>query len=156
MTINFDMDGTLANLYGVDRWLENLRGEYTRPYRTAKSMVNARAFQNRIEALQKAGIEIKIISWTAMDATPEYNDRVTIAKINWLEKHYPRIIFDDIIIRAYDTPKHLFATDDINILFDDNAKVREEWENHLSSNIAYDVDNIIAKLDEILEWVRGN
>ena len=31
ITINFDMDGTLANLYGVENWLEMLEAEDTTP-----------------------------------------------------------------------------------------------------------------------------
>lgn len=157
MTINFDMDGTLANLYGVDRWLENLRGGHTRPYRTAKSMVNARAFQNRINALQALGVEINIISWTAKDGTLDYNARVERAKREWLAKHYPRIEFDGITIVEYGAPKQMFSTDDLNILFDDNADVRKEWASAMEQGayyVAFDVDNIITKLDDILEWVR--
>lgn len=157
MTINFDMDGTIANLYGVDKWLENLRGGYTRPYRTAKSMVNARAFQNRIIALQNLGVEIKIISWTSKEGTSNYNTKVEKAKLDWLAKHYPRIDFDGIAIVDYGTPKQMFADDDLNILFDDNSEVRESWNQATTEDsyfVAFDVDNIIEKLDDILEWVR--
>ena len=31
--IYFDMDGTIADLYGRDGWLDDLMNEYTRPYR---------------------------------------------------------------------------------------------------------------------------
>ena len=40
MTIWFDMDGTIADLYGVDGWLDNLINEDTRPYDIAKPLVN--------------------------------------------------------------------------------------------------------------------
>lgn len=33
ITINFDMDGTIADLYGVDNWLEMLIAEDTTPLR---------------------------------------------------------------------------------------------------------------------------
>ena len=38
--IFFDMDGTIADLYGVDGWLDDLRAERVRPYAEAKPLVN--------------------------------------------------------------------------------------------------------------------
>lgn len=37
-TIYFDMDGTIANLYGVDNWLPRLRSEDATPYEEACPM----------------------------------------------------------------------------------------------------------------------
>ena len=37
-TLVFDMDGTIADLYGVNGWLENLREENARPYIEAKPL----------------------------------------------------------------------------------------------------------------------
>ena len=34
--IYFDMDGTIADLYGVDNWLEMLINEDATPYRVAR------------------------------------------------------------------------------------------------------------------------
>ena len=38
--IYFDMDGTIANLYGVNGWLDDLKARNVRPYATAKSLYN--------------------------------------------------------------------------------------------------------------------
>ena len=38
--ICFDMDGTIADLYGVDNWLEKLRSEDVSPYRDAEPIYN--------------------------------------------------------------------------------------------------------------------
>ena len=35
ITINFDMDGTIADLYGVKNWLSYLEAEDTTPYAIA-------------------------------------------------------------------------------------------------------------------------
>ena len=40
MTIYFDMDGTIANLYGVENWLDYLMNEKTVPYDIASPMVD--------------------------------------------------------------------------------------------------------------------
>ena len=37
--IYFDMDGTIANLYAVENWLEDLQNKNTRPYEQAKVML---------------------------------------------------------------------------------------------------------------------
>lgn len=39
-TIFFDMDGTLADFYGVENWLEYLNAEDTLPYEVAKPLHN--------------------------------------------------------------------------------------------------------------------
>ena len=38
--ICFDMDGTIADLYGVDGWLDDLINKSARPYEVAKPLVN--------------------------------------------------------------------------------------------------------------------
>ena len=43
MKICFDMDGTIANLYGVENWLEYLIAEDVKPYAEAKVMLNMSA-----------------------------------------------------------------------------------------------------------------
>ena len=38
--INFDMDGTIANFYGVDGWLDYLMNKDVTPYKEAKPLIN--------------------------------------------------------------------------------------------------------------------
>ena len=40
--INFDMDGTLVDFYGVEGWLDDLMNRNTRPYREAKPRITER------------------------------------------------------------------------------------------------------------------
>ena len=51
--INFDLDGTIADLYGVDGWLNDLINGDTRPYDIAKPLVNMSALARRLNSLQK-------------------------------------------------------------------------------------------------------
>ena len=39
ITINFDMDGTIADLYGVENWLDYLIAEDTTPYTEAEPLL---------------------------------------------------------------------------------------------------------------------
>lgn len=126
MIIYFDMDGTIADLYGVDGWLADLEARRTRPYDEAKVMHNMSALARAIHKAQENGIQVGIISWLSKTATAEYNEAVTIAKRKWLQKHLKSVQFDEIHIVPYGTPKSTVATA-MGILFDDEERNRLEW-----------------------------
>lgn len=136
--IYFDMDGTIANLYSVDGWLEYLINRDTTPYEVAQPMVNFSNLARLLHKLQRNGYTIGIISWTAKNSTEEYNERVAQAKRQWLAKHLPSVSFDEIHIVEYGTPK---STCGNGILFDDEEKNRLEW-----NGTAYNVNNILEVL----------
>ena len=50
MRICFDMDGTIADLYGVENWLDNLIAENVKPYAEAKPMLNLSALARKLLA----------------------------------------------------------------------------------------------------------
>ena len=60
--INFDMDGTLCDFYGVENWLEYLVARDATPYAVAKPLLNLSALARRLNRLQREGYEINIIS----------------------------------------------------------------------------------------------
>ena len=119
ITINFDMDGTIADLYGVDNWLEMLIAENTRPYAIAKPLVNLSALARKLNALQRMSYNLAVISWLSKSGSPEYNERVTTVKMAWLAKHLPSVHWDRITIVPYGTPKENFCFSPADILFDD-------------------------------------
>ena len=80
ITINFDMDGTIADLYGVKNWLPYLEAEDTTPYAIAKPLLNLSALARKLNALQKNGYRLAIISGTSKSGSKEYNERVTEVK----------------------------------------------------------------------------
>lgn len=140
--IYFDMDGTIANLYGVDGWLDCIINEYTKPYREAKTLVNMRRLGKELNRLKQNGYTIGIISWLVKGATDEYNKRVTRAKRNWLAKHLSAVQFDEVHIVEYGTPKQTLGN---GILFDDEETNRLNW-----IGKAYDVNDIIETLKAIV------
>jgi 5'(3')-deoxyribonucleotidase len=137
----FDMDGTIADLYGVENWLPMLRASDPTPYLVARPLVNLSVLARMLNKLQKQGHEIGVISWTSKTGTPEYNAAVTAAKYAWLSKHLPSVDFDEIHVVPYGTPKQVFAHSNDDILFDDEAKNRENW-----TGLALDVTDIIGAL----------
>ena len=145
MTIWFDLDGTIVDLYGVDNWLEYLIADDALPYEIAKPLLILSALARVLNNLQRKGYKIGIISWLAKNSTAEYDKAVAEAKEKWLRNHLASVIFDEINIVAYGTPKSTFAKSEDDILFDDEAPNRKEW-----TGKAFDVDSII----EILKGLK--
>lgn len=123
----FDMDGTIADLYGVENWLPKLRAYDPTPYATATPLFDMVELVATLKELQKIGYIIAITSWLSLDATNEYNKAVRKAKKEWLENYnFP---YDEIHLVKYGTTKanctrHLGGT---QILFDDSEVVRNGW-----------------------------
>ena len=140
-TIYFDMDGTIANLYGVENWLDYLRNNDETPYTIAEPLVRLASLARILNNLQRKGYKIGIISWLAKNSSTDYDEKVTKAKRAWLNKHLHSVRFDEINIVTYGTPKQMFAKTNNDILFDDEAKNRNDW-----TGRAFDVTNIIETL----------
>ena len=140
MTIWFDMDGTIADLYGVEDWLPMLQASDPTPYIMAKPLVRLSTLAYMLNKLKASGYRVGVISWLSKSGTPAYNAVVTAAKIAWLRKHLPSVAFDDIKIVPYGVNKNLFNAGD-DILFDDEEPNRNNW-----TGTAYNVNNIIETL----------
>ena len=145
MTIWFDMDGTIADLYGVPGWLALVENSDTLPYEVAKPLVNLSKLARRLNQLQRMGHEIGIISWTSKTGSDSYNLEVACAKMQWLKDHLRSVRWNYLKIVAYGTDKRM--TCGKGILFDDEARNRDSW-----GKGAYSPD----QMDEILtQLVRG-
>ena len=139
--INLDMDGSIADLYGVTNWLDYLIAEDATPYAIAKPLVNMQVLARVLNKLQKNGYIINIISWTSKNGSDAYNSLVADVKKAWLKKHLKSVKFNNIFVVPYGTPKNTIAS---GILFDDEEKNRITWGKN-----AYDVDNILGVLKAI-------
>lgn len=141
LEINFDMDGTLADFYNVENWLEYLVNGDPFPYEVAKPLVNMSMLARRLNSLQRKGYKVNVISWLAKNSTADFDKAVTTAKVKWLRKHLPSVHWDNINIVGYGTPKNTIGC---GILFDDEELNRNMW-----GEGAYDVHNILGVLKEI-------
>jgi len=126
MKIWFDMDGTIADLYGVENWLEMLIAHDETPYAIAKPIVNLSVLARLMSKVQRKGFEICIVSALAKDSTAEYDERVRNAKIKWLANHLKSVHFDEIRFVPY-----WYTKNDVNtgadVLFDDEERHLEKW-----------------------------
>lgn len=149
--ICFDMDGTIADLYKVDGWLEMLRAENPMPYAQAEPMWDMEELAEVLNAIQAIGIEIRIVTWLSMESTEEYKDEVRKAKREWLEKYnFP---FDKFHGVQYGATKANSVRKDLEVgesawLIDDNAKVRNGW--HLGETIDPTACDLIEVLRSLL------
>lgn len=141
--IYFDMDGTIADLYGVENWLSYLIERNPLPYEIAKPLIRLSALARKLNKLQALGWKIGVVSWLSKEDNPDYNKVVIEAKKMWLKKHLASVHFDDVKIVSYGTPKST-VVNEIGILFDDEERNRIEWNN--AGGNAYDVNNILEVL----------
>ena len=149
--ICFDMDGTIADLYRVEGWLEMLRAENPTPYIEAKPMWDMVELANTLMELQANGIEIRIITWLSKDSTEDYKNVVRMAKREWLANFgFPFDYFHGVQYGATkaDSVRRYLAENEGAILIDDNAKVREGW--HLGETINPTECDIIEMLKNLL------
>lgn len=147
--ICFDMDGTIANLYGVPNWLVALRKFDAMPYRQASPMWDMTELANLLHMAQAQGIEVRIITWLSKESNPDYDKAVRKAKRDWLE--FWGMPYDHFHGVRYGATKansirNCLEDGETAILFDDNAQVRKGW--HMGE--AYD-----PTACNILEVLRG-
>ena len=144
MKIWLDMDGTIANFYGVEGWLNYLQNEDTTPYSIAKPLVNMSLLARYLNKLQSQGHEIGIISWGSKHGSDDFLVKTGCAKFHWLNKHLPSVNFNYIKIEHYGTNK-LEVTGG-GILFDDEKGNRDTW-----GEGAYEPEKIFEILNNLIK-----
>ena len=143
MTIWFDMDGTIADFYGVEGWLEYLKKQDATPYRKAKPLFNFSAFARALHRLQAAGYKVGIVTWGSKCSTEMFDNLVSAAKELWLCEHLPSVEWNEFRFMPYGTNKNS-VNGGTDILFDDEVRNREDW-----NGAAYepcDIQKILSSL----------
>lgn len=142
--IYFDMDGTIANFYGVNGWLEYLKAEDATPYEIANPLLRLSVLARVLNNLQRKGYTIGIVSWLAKNSNEDFDKKVAQAKIHWLKIHLKSVKFDEIHIVKYGTPKEEVVNFPNGILFDDEEPNRNNWKGN-----AYDESQIMEVLKRV-------
>lgn len=140
-----DMDGTIANLYGIEKWKEYLNSFDPMPYIKAQPLINMNLLARYLNKLQKKGYKICIVSWLSKVSNNTYDRLVIEAKHKWLKKHLSSVSFNQIDIIPYGTPKEKGRK---GILFDDELRNRTAW-----GEGSHDVNNILEVLKEMLNEI---
>ena len=145
-TIVFDMDGTIADLYGVEDWLSALRNEDVRPYVEAKPMYNMLVLNELLKILKDCGWKVVVTTWLSKGSSKAYDALVREAKIEWLARYdFP---YDEIHCVKYGTTKANCTRKKggFQILIDDNKKVRDGWTLGTTVNAEFDITNFLKAL----------
>lgn len=140
-TIYFDLDGTIANLYGFSGWLDYLRNEQTTPYREAGLLVDGGQLRNFLAAGKAAGVLFGVISWGAKNASKDYQKAIRRAKIDWLKKNNLLEYFDELHVIKYGTPKNRAAKNRTGVLIDDELQ-RWNVEKLVDANDFHNILNV--------------
>jgi len=150
--IYWDMDGTIADLYGYENWLEMLQAEDVTPYADCKPLVNMNELNSILCEFVKLGVTVGVISWGAMDCSKEYTCETRRAKVAWCEKYLTCVTEYHVV--KYGTPKHVTAKIKDSILIDDNADVRKAWKNGETID-ASNSEEMMKKLRQLLDTVKA-
>ena len=143
----FDMDGTIADFYGVNGWLEYLNESSPTPYIIAEPLYDMVVLTSVLNILKAKGWKIVVTSWLAKDSTKDFDKEVRQAKREWLEEYnFP---FDEIHLVKYGTTKANCTRKlgGYQILVDDNEQVRKGW--NLGATINAN-ENILDKLIDLM------
>ena len=118
----FDMDGTIADLYGVTDWLKSLQNNDPSPYYNANPLYDMDVLTDLLDALKSLGWRIVVTTWLAKGSNAKYDKMVREAKLAWLDKyHFP---YDEI----------------------DNENVRKGWTLGDTIDARHDITEVLLEL----------
>ena len=136
-----DMDGTIADLYSVDSWLNMIRSEDARPYAMARPLVNMAVLAVLLNQKKKQGYGVGIVSAMPKDSNPLFDARIIKAKLDWLGRYLPTVKWDAIEFTAYADIKNMVNQGE-DILFDDEIRHLNAWTG--TAYNACDLLNVLA------------
>ena len=119
--VYLDMDGTIADLYGMKNWLEKLENEAKGLFLGCEPLVS----EEELEYIFPSEMyELRICSMTPKDASDEYCQVVIEEKNQWLDKYFPNITRR--VYMKYGNNKNLRNSRN-HILVDDNETIRNTF-----------------------------
>lgn len=119
--VYLDMDGTIADLYAIENWLDRLIKQDHTVFLEAKPVITQ---EQLLEEYPESEYEIVILSMTPKGASQEYCERVEASKDIWLDWHFPKLT--ERIYMEYGHNKNQHDSHKA-IIIDDSTMVRESW-----------------------------
>lgn len=159
ISIYFDLDGTLFDLYGKDNWLEMLENEKAGAFSSGNLMGNIvkESLLQVVEKLAAYGVVFNVITWLPMNASKNYEEICKAEKIAWVRENLPFI--DEITCQSYGVPKQKAIKKKTArmILIDDNKSVCDTWKTAKQRtffNVSKEFSAVNA-LEKILEKLQN-
>ena len=151
----FDMDGTIADLYGVEGWLEDLQRFDTRPYAEAKALYNPYELLEILFELKCQGYNLGVISWGSKANNEDYDRKVAEVKNKWLAENFLDLLLDKVIVTPYGVRKaDTCRPYGKGILVDDEEQNRNEWDLGDTINANLNIIDNLKKLVAQQRWGR--
>ena len=144
----FDMDGTIADLYNVENWLDMLRANNPTPYIIAKPIYDTFSLNNLLDILKAQGWKIAVVSWVSKNCDDDFKKVIKTAKTDWLNRYnFP---YDELHFIKYGATKAncVRKFDGRKVLVDDNEKVLKGWKGetiNANENILKQLVNLITE-----------
>lgn len=146
----FDMDGTIADFYGVENWLSDIRSENPAPYLNAEPLFDMITLVSLLERARELGIKVIIDTWLAKDSSEEFKTETRKAKRDWLNKYnFPYDNFHGIQYGRTKADAIRNYISEEAILFDDNEQVRKGWT--LGRTVDPTKEDIISVIENLLK-----
>lgn len=126
--IYFDMDGTVADLYSEENWLDNLQNERKGSFINLQPLVDMIELSRVCYQLMEHGYRFGVITWLPMGASREFERVCEREKKHWVYTLMPWVT--EFYAQTYDEPKQNAPIHKATqmILVDDSAEVRAKWD----------------------------
>lgn len=149
--IYFDMDGTVADLYGEKNWLDNLRNEREGSFINLRPLVDMNELAMVCHQLMNLGYSFGVITWLPMGASYEFERVCEEEKRAWVEEFMPWV--SEFYAQSYGVPKQYAPSKRAAemILIDDNAEVRAMWDTEVQRSSIDATQDIIKELKKLLD-----
>lgn len=149
--IYFDMDGTVADLYGEKNWLNNLRNEREGSFINLRPLVDMNELAMVCHQLMNLGYSFGVITWLPMGASYEFERVCEEEKRAWVEEFMPWV--SEFYAKSYGVPKQYAPSKRAAemILVDDNAEVRAMWNTEVQRSSIDATQDIIKELRKLLD-----
>ncbi len=149
--IYFDMDGTVADLYGEKNWLDNLRNEREGSFINLRPLVDMNELAMVCHQLMNLGYSFGVITWLPMGASYEFERVCEEEKRAWVEEFMPWV--SEFYAQSYGVPKQYAPSKRAAemILVDDNAEVRAMWNTEVQRSSIDATQDIIKELRKLLD-----
>lgn len=150
MKIYLDMDGTIADTYAVNDWLDCLLNEDVTPYEQAKPMCSPQKLALRLRRLKERGFSIGIVTWMSKaNPSKAFQMRTRRTKLKWLKENIP-FEFDEFHCQKYGEDKGKWNDGEQNYLIDDVLDI--PFSNGLvipTESMYYATEGVLDALDYI-------
>lgn len=149
--IYFDMDGTVADLYGSDNWLDNLQNECNGVFNNLFPLVDMNELAMVCHQLMNNGYSFGIITWLPMGASYEYERVCEQEKREWANEFMPWV--SEFYAQSYGVPKQYAPIKRAQnmVLVDDNTEVRAMWNTEKQRTSIDATKNIVEELKKLLD-----